>query len=174
MPRLGSRVRVPFFALRLPEWWNGRHEGLKILWLLQLWGFKSPFGYCIRLLILRLTAFFILNTKNVHPAKTAQSIINGDCSCLSSSPLPCPVALRGFTYKIGTETKREYVSTSPPVFCAAKYRGSARRARGLIYTIKYCFATQRRRLNTFYLTGKNHTTKESRNTPCLTLRTAKD
>ena len=49
-------------------------------------------------------------------------------------PLPCPAALRGFAYKIGTETKREYVSTSPPVFCAAKYRGSARRARGSIQT----------------------------------------
>ena len=87
---------------------------------------------------------------------------------------PHPVMLRGILNNIGAEAKGIYISHSPPVFCAAKYRGSARRARGLIYTIKYCFATQGRRLNTFYLTGKNHTTKESRNTPCLTLRTAKD
>ena len=25
----------------LPRWWNGRHEGLKIPWLLQLCGFES-------------------------------------------------------------------------------------------------------------------------------------
>ena len=29
----------------LPEWWNGRHEGLKIPWLLQLCGFESRFGH---------------------------------------------------------------------------------------------------------------------------------
>ena len=29
----------------LPGWWNGRHVGLKIQWLLWLWGFKSPSGY---------------------------------------------------------------------------------------------------------------------------------
>jgi len=32
------------------------------------------------------------------------------------------------------EEKGIYISLSPPVFCAAKYRGSARRARGLIQT----------------------------------------
>gem|GEM_PF-1011984 len=29
----------------LPGWWNGRHEGLKILWPQRLCGFKSRFGY---------------------------------------------------------------------------------------------------------------------------------
>jgi len=32
------------------------------------------------------------------------------------------------------EEKGIYTSPSPPVFCAAKYRGSARRAKGLIQT----------------------------------------
>ena len=32
------------------------------------------------------------------------------------------------------EEKGIYISLSPPVFCAAKYRGSARRAKGLIQT----------------------------------------
>ena len=27
------------------EWWNGRHEGLKILWPLRLCGFESHFEY---------------------------------------------------------------------------------------------------------------------------------
>ena len=27
------------------EWWNGRHEGLKILWPLRLCGFKSRLEY---------------------------------------------------------------------------------------------------------------------------------
>ena len=35
--------RSPF--LRMLEWWNGRHEGLKILWPLRLCGFKSRFEY---------------------------------------------------------------------------------------------------------------------------------
>jgi len=35
---------------------------------------------------------------------------------------------------IEAEAKGIYISPSPPVFCAAKYRGSARRARGLIQT----------------------------------------
>ena len=30
---------------RLVEWWNGRHEGLKILWPLRLCGFESHFDY---------------------------------------------------------------------------------------------------------------------------------
>ena len=30
---------------RMLEWWNGRHEGLKILWPLRLCGFKSCFEY---------------------------------------------------------------------------------------------------------------------------------
>ena len=29
-----------------PEWWNGRHEGLKIPWPLRLCGFESHFGHC--------------------------------------------------------------------------------------------------------------------------------
>ena len=30
---------------KLPEWWNGRHEGLKIPWPLRLCGFESHFRY---------------------------------------------------------------------------------------------------------------------------------
>ena len=37
------RSLFPFF--RMLEWWNGRHEGLKILWPLRLCGFKSRFEY---------------------------------------------------------------------------------------------------------------------------------
>lgn len=36
-PRLGCR--------KAAEWWNGRHEGLKIPWPLRLCGFESHFGY---------------------------------------------------------------------------------------------------------------------------------
>ena len=32
---------LPLQSLRSPRWWNGRHEGLKIPWLLQLCGFES-------------------------------------------------------------------------------------------------------------------------------------
>ena len=30
---------------RMPEWWNGRHEGLKIPWSLRPCGFESRFWY---------------------------------------------------------------------------------------------------------------------------------
>lgn len=29
----------------MPEWWNGRRGGLKIHWMHNPWGFKSPFGH---------------------------------------------------------------------------------------------------------------------------------
>ena len=31
-----------------PEWWNGRHEGLKIPWPLRLCGFESRFGHIMK------------------------------------------------------------------------------------------------------------------------------
>ena len=37
-------AEIPVSARRL-EWWNGRHEGLKILWPLRLCGFESRFEY---------------------------------------------------------------------------------------------------------------------------------
>ena len=46
-----AKVRVASSSLvfrsphRMLEWWNGRHEGLKILWPLRLCGFKSRFEY---------------------------------------------------------------------------------------------------------------------------------
>ena len=43
-----SLVFRSFFE-RMLEWWNGRHEGLKILWPLRLCGFKSRFEYSIKL-----------------------------------------------------------------------------------------------------------------------------
>ncbi len=43
-----SLVFRSFFE-RMLEWWNGRHEGLKILWPLRLCGFKSRFEYCLKL-----------------------------------------------------------------------------------------------------------------------------
>ena len=48
-----------------------------------------------------------------------------------NSPLPCPAAFRGVTYRIGAEAKRKYISPSSSVFCAAKYRGGGRRTEGL-------------------------------------------
>ena len=45
-----SLVFRSFFE-RMLEWWNGRHEGLKILWPLRLCGFKSRFEYEYSLLI---------------------------------------------------------------------------------------------------------------------------
>lgn len=33
---LGGCIRIKPFCI-LPEWWNGIHEGLKILWSLTLW-----------------------------------------------------------------------------------------------------------------------------------------
>ncbi len=49
-----AKVRVagssPVFRSGPLEWWNGRHEGLKILWLLQLCGFKSRFEYTGKIL----------------------------------------------------------------------------------------------------------------------------
>ena len=44
-----SLVFRSFFE-RMLEWWNGRHEGLKILWPLRLCGFKSRFEYSIKAL----------------------------------------------------------------------------------------------------------------------------
>ena len=42
-----SLVFRSFFE-RMLEWWNGRHEGLKILWPLRLCGFKSRFEYIFK------------------------------------------------------------------------------------------------------------------------------
>ena len=60
-----AKVRVagssPVFRSRPPGWWNGRHEGLKILWLLQLCGFKSRSGYERRQIkVCRLFVFFTI------------------------------------------------------------------------------------------------------------------
>ena len=49
-------------------------------------------------------------------------------------PLPHSATWRVVLNNIGAEAKGIYISPSPPVFCAAKYRGSARRAKGLIQT----------------------------------------
>mgnify|MGYP006867513824 CR=1 FL=1 len=49
-------------------------------------------------------------------------------------PLPHSAIWRVVLNNIGAEAKGIYISPSPPVFCAAKYRGSARRAKGLIQT----------------------------------------
>ena len=56
----------PVSARKL-EWWNGRHEGLKILWPLRLCGFESRFEYreprrifCVALLFLRLQTLLLL------------------------------------------------------------------------------------------------------------------
>ena len=53
----------PVSARKL-EWWNGRHEGLKILWPLRLCGFESRFEYreprrifCVALLFLQFRIF---------------------------------------------------------------------------------------------------------------------
>ena len=51
-------------SVRKLEWWNGRHEGLKILWPLRLCGFESRFEYrkprrifCVAFLLLLLQTF---------------------------------------------------------------------------------------------------------------------
>ena len=50
-------------------------------------------------------------------------------------PLPYSATWRVVLNNIGAEEKGRYTPHPlPPVFCAAKYRGSARRARGLIQT----------------------------------------
>ena len=50
-------------------------------------------------------------------------------------PLPHSATWRVVLNNIGAEEKGRYTPHPlPPVFCAAKYRGSARRARGLIQT----------------------------------------
>ena len=64
-----AKVRVagssPVFRSRPPGWWNGRHEGLKILWLLQLCGFKSRSGYERRQIkVCRLFVFLQYSIKN--------------------------------------------------------------------------------------------------------------
>jgi hypothetical protein len=59
-------------------------------------------------------------------------------SSITLSPLPCLVAWWSKAHKIGARAKAEYISTSPlpcPValrgVSVREYRGSARRARGL-------------------------------------------
>ena len=62
-----SLVFRSFFE-RMLEWWNGRHEGLKILWPLRLCGFKSRFEYerLVRSLVSQmLTRLFKFITGNI-------------------------------------------------------------------------------------------------------------
>ena len=40
-------------------WWNGRHEGLKILWPLRLCGFKSRSEYSQSLTVNQLAIIFL-------------------------------------------------------------------------------------------------------------------
>ena len=47
---------------------------------------------------------------------------------ISTSPLPCPAALRGATKQYREEVAFQ---SSSPVFCNAKYRGGVRRTEGL-------------------------------------------
>ena len=52
---------------RLLEWWNGRHEGLKILWPLRLCGFESRFEYQKVLLIILIGGLFLSDyTMNIE------------------------------------------------------------------------------------------------------------
>ena len=62
-PRISGPEHKPVSARKL-EWWNGRHEGLKILWPLRLCGFESRFEYreprrtfCVALLFLQFRIF---------------------------------------------------------------------------------------------------------------------
>ena len=48
-------------------------------------GVQVPLRVLHKAVNLTINSLFF-NTKNVHPAKTVLSIINRDCSCLSSSP----------------------------------------------------------------------------------------
>jgi len=83
------------------------------------------------------------NAKYRGGVRRTEGLKNSDSNKIKyqTPPLPCPAALRGVVYKIEAEAKGEYISPSSSVFCAAKYRGSARRARGLEYNdsnkIKY-------------------------------------
>ena len=45
LAKVGVASSSLVFRSRSLEWWNGRHEGLKILWPLRLCGFKSRFEY---------------------------------------------------------------------------------------------------------------------------------
>ena len=38
-------VEFPKWGMEMLEWWNGRHEGLKIPWPLRLCGFESRFEH---------------------------------------------------------------------------------------------------------------------------------
>ncbi len=54
-------VRFALYCLtKLLGWWNGRHEGLKILWPLRLCGFKSRSEYrgCLQISIW-VASFFV-------------------------------------------------------------------------------------------------------------------
>ena len=50
--------RLKITNIRLLEWWNGRHEGLKIPWPSRLCGFESRFEY--QRLALALQELFLL------------------------------------------------------------------------------------------------------------------
>ena len=67
-----AKVRVASSSLvfrslfeRMLEWWNGRHEGLKILWPLRLCGFKSRSEYPHRLLIPAINSLFLFRFVSV-------------------------------------------------------------------------------------------------------------
>ena len=49
----------------------------------------------------------------------------------STSPLPCPAALRDISVRKKTNTIHRKVLTSSPVFCNAKYRGGVRKDGGV-------------------------------------------
>ena len=48
---LNFAAEFPIKGKEMLEWWNGRHEGLKIPWPLRLCGFESRFEYQEYLLV---------------------------------------------------------------------------------------------------------------------------
>ncbi len=69
--------------IRLPGWWNGRHEGLKIPWLLQPCGFKSRFGHQYKKAVSNTdTAFFTSSSfvKNCDEQRSIIRLANDYCN----------------------------------------------------------------------------------------------
>ena len=54
-------TEFPIKGKEMLEWWNGRHEGLKIPWPLRLCGFESRFEHRKRIAgkILQAILFFV-------------------------------------------------------------------------------------------------------------------
>ena len=91
-----NRTFATAYTEKLPEWWNGRHDGLKIPWALRSYGFEPRLRYWVGSLFTVFQLFYCHSHKSVsRDSKTRKirvwknSVSPAVCFCILSSASYC-------------------------------------------------------------------------------------